>query len=438
MNTRSPANAGTLDQEFGTNGVVSISVPGYHKPFITNVSIGPDQKIYFAGNIGLAWSSDAYFLGRLNDDGTADTTFGTKGQSIGQVPGAGMLMVGSLAFQPDGKIVLLGRASSDDYYNAPFLTRYHADGTLDTRFGIDGICLLDIALSPPAGMNATDAKPLAQPRKWASRTSNSASQAQGVVVLPDGKILVFKHHTFTLRHSHGLIIRLTQEGSLDTEFNQIGYIGVIHPDYLHHATVLRNIMVQADGKYLGCGNVIGDGQPPAAMFVRYNTNGLPDPTFGGSNGFVTVPSATPDGIERMLQQPNQRILGVGNTYFWPYKGLMISLEHDGSPNIQFNRGEPFYTELVPDGVTAWEAAALQKNGRIVVAGAVQLDGETDIVVARFIDAQLDPDFNEGQGWVRTTLASEEQYATGLTLQEDGKMVVSAATPTQAVILRYHA
>jgi len=109
------------------------------------------------------------------------------------------------------------------------------------------------------------------------------------------------------------------------------------------------------------------------------------------------------------------------------------------PNIQFNKGEVFYTEFEPNPLTTWGGAALQKNGRIVAVGGVgEANAEVDILVARFIDAQFDPDFNDGKGWVRTRLARGMQYATGLSLQEDGKIVVCAEAPGQAVILRYHA
>ncbi|MGE8146959.1 delta-60 repeat domain-containing protein [Pseudomonas frederiksbergensis] len=436
MSTHPMASAGTLDQEFGIKDVVSISVPGYPYPNITSVGIGPDKKIYFAGTgEGGTEPRVVYVLGRLNEDGTTDTTFGTAGLAIGHVPGASLINVKSFAFQPDASLVILGNASGLEYYDAPFLARYDADGKLDTSFGTDGHCLLIINLAPPAGFISSSAKNYRE----SSTASDNASGAQGVVILPDGKILAFKQHMFNLALSHGLIIRLTQDGSLDPEFNQLGYIAVIHPDYLHHRTLLRNIMVQADGKYLGCGNVGGGEHPRALMFVRYDTTGIPDVSFGGKNGFVTI-ADDQSAVEWMVQQPNRRILGVGNAYSAPTKGMMISIEHDGSPNIQFNRGEAFYTDLEPGAMTAWEGAALQRNGRIVTVGGVgQFNGEVDIVVARFIDAQFDPDFNNGQGWVRTRLANGAQYATGVTLQEDGKIVVCAfASASRAVILRYHA
>jgi hypothetical protein len=441
MNTRPHASAGTLDQEFGNHGIVSISVPGYPSPLITSVGIGPDQKTYFAGTSeGGTEPRVIYFVGRLHDDGTLDTTFGTAGLITGHVPGAFILYVYSFAFQPDASLVLLGGALGIKPNEVPFLARYDADGKLDTSFGSDGLCLVPIDLAPPAGAISSAAKPLdAQNNRGTSAASANAAGAQSVVILPDGKILTSLSYLFNLQQGHGLIIRLTRDGSLDPEFNQIGYISVIHPDYMHHHTVLRNIMVQADGKYLGCGNVTGGEYPSALMFVRYDTTGLPDTSFGGKNGFVTIAVAPTSWVDQMLQLPNQRILGVGHSLSHTTKGLMISIEHDGSPNIQFNKGEVFYTEFEPNPLTTWGGAALQKNGRIVAVGGVgEANAEVDILVARFIDAQFDPDFNDGKGWVRTRLARGMQYATGLTLQEDGKIVVCAEAPGQAVILRYHA
>jgi uncharacterized delta-60 repeat protein len=432
MTTQESFNAGQLDPTFGNNGIVTIDLPnGMSRfPSIVTFGTGAALKIYFAGWL-VTTTPYTYVVGRLNRDGTPDKAFGNDGLITGLFAGQSAV-VRSMAIQPDGKIILF----AEQNYGASFpcFARFDSDGTLDKSFGTDGYTVLEIELAPPAPASALDAK---------APSSNSGASPFGVEILPDGKILAFKHYTFggTGGGSIGLIIRLNAEGLLDTDFNQIGYIGVIHPDYLHTATVLSDIMVQADGKYLGCGAVGNYVDPASAMFVRYDTEGNLDTSFGTKgNGFVTIeaPASTEGiGVQRMVQQPNQRILGIGRTD--SAMGLMTSIEPDGTPNIQFNRGVPLITSLQDNAVTDWTGGAIQKDGKIVVAGTVgTVNGEADIVVARFIDEKFDPAFNNGMGWVSTHVEDGTESATGVALQDDGKILISAYTDSlgKALVLRY--
>jgi uncharacterized delta-60 repeat protein len=430
MTTQESFNAGQLDPTFGNNGIVTIEMPdnAHRIQSIVTVGTGVALKIYFA-----AWlisDPNTYAVGRLNHDGTPDKAFGNDGLITGQFAGFSVIVT-SLAIQPDGKIVLFG--ATNGLSRHPCFARFNSNGTLDESFGTNGYTVLEIKLAPPAPASARDVKLLA---------SNNDASPFGVEILPDGKLLAHTHYTFGIGGvSIGLIVRLNAEGFLDTDFNQIGYIGVIHPDYLHTATILSDIMVQADGKYLGCGAVGNYVDPASAMFVRYDTEGNLDTSFGTKgNGFVTIeaPASTGGiGVQRMVQQPNQRILGIGRTD--SAMGLMTSIEPDGTPNIQFNRGVPLITSLQDNAVTDWTGGAIQKDGKIVVAGTVgTVNGEADIVVARFIDEKFDPAFNNGMGWVSTHVEDGTESATGVALQDDGKILISAYTDSlgKALVLRY--
>lgn len=438
MKTQRTAEAGMLDESFADKGIAWIGFGQYtvaRIESIKSVGEGTEGKIYFAG-----WYHDnnmamsLYLLGRLNADGSADKTFGEEsddGVVVGRFKGLSST-VKSLAIQPDGKILLFGSATGSEFLRAPAFARYSADGKLDRSFGENGDVVHNIIVHPPART--------ARQNELQSAT-DSSSNPFGVEILPDGKILAFKHHTFgDWNTAVGLIIRLDDRGSLDLDFNQIGHIVVSHPDYLFNHTQLMSIMVQADGKYLGCGAVWDEREPHAAMFVRYHPQGTLDDSFA-DRGFAIIKGPVDMGgfrVEAMAQQPNQRILGIGATITPSNdRGLLLSIEPDGSPNIQFNRGLPLLTELEPNALTAWTAGAIQEDGRIVVVGGVgTADGEVDIVVARFIDEQFDPEFN-GTGYVRTEVEPGTEVATGMALQSDGKIVVAAYTGSKKlIILRY--
>lgn len=430
MNIQTSNSAGTLDFDFGANGVAMITVPPYPSASIHGVEIGPDKKIYFVAAQPVPFPTQ-YILGRLLSDGKVDTDFGKSGFVVGNFPGFALSTNGvqSLTIQPDGKIIVHCIVKGSAGQNAAAFCRYDAQGQPDTDFGTNGQTVLDIILSPPAVAPST-----VKPQSF----EGNAATPLSVEVLPNGKLLASHYYSFDWQQSHGLIIRLNENGTLDTDFNQIGYIAVIHPRYLLGNTVLLNLMVRADGKYLGCGNV-GELSDPfsSAMFVRYDTSGKLDKTFG-EGGFVTIASDAHSLLIRsMVLQPNQHILGVGYTTGEP--AVLISIKANGEPDGEFNGGKPLFTKLEESAFTTWLVGRIQADGKAVVAGGVRNGNEGYIVIARFIDEQFDPSFNYPHGWVRTELGSGLHVATGLTLQEDGKILICARLPDGKIgLLRYHA
>ncbi|MFJ5239499.1 hypothetical protein ACIP86_22685 [Pseudomonas neuropathica] len=165
-------------------------------------------------------------------------------------------------------------------------SRYNDNGILDTTFGINGHTLLDLQLSPPANEQLTK-----HIKPW-SKTTGNAVTPNSLEALPDGKLLAFKSYSHGFQQAHGVIVRLTENGHLDLDFNQIGYITVIHPDYKSSQTTLKAIMVQADGKYLGCGYVNDRISPYSGMFVRYDNTGKLDPSFGNGGSSSLLPTRT--------------------------------------------------------------------------------------------------------------------------------------------------
>jgi len=158
------------------------------------------------------------YIGRLNADGTLDTSFN---------PGAGgaFVHVDSLAVQADGKILvggLFGTLAGQSRFN---IGRLNADGTLDTRFnpGADSI------------------------------VHSLAMQA-------DGKILVGGYFTTLGGQSRNYIGRLNADGTLDTSFNPGA------------GSYVESVAVQADGKILvGGGFTTLAGQSRTNLGRLYNS-----------------------------------------------------------------------------------------------------------------------------------------------------------------------
>ncbi|MDQ3748950.1 MAG: FG-GAP-like repeat-containing protein [Acidobacteriota bacterium] len=135
---------GTLDNTFGTNGIVRITEPPnqYDRSITLALAIQQNGKILTAGG-----RNNTFAISRYNSNGTIDASFGTNGvviTPIGNYSGA----IVSIALQTDGKIVAVGGANG-----SVGLVRYHGDAVTTaprTRFDFDGDGKADVSVFRPS------------------------------------------------------------------------------------------------------------------------------------------------------------------------------------------------------------------------------------------------------------------------------------------------
>ncbi len=135
-------NDGTLDNTFGTNGMVSTDITN-HGDTAKGVIIQNDGKIVIAGS---STNSDSYTdsmaLARYNSDGTLDTSFGTEGIVTTYIEANYINFATDIVLQPDGKLIVSGYSWTlpiDGYVDVFIIARYNVDGSLDDTFGTNGI-----------------------------------------------------------------------------------------------------------------------------------------------------------------------------------------------------------------------------------------------------------------------------------------------------------
>ncbi len=80
-------------------------------------------------------------LVRFNADGSYDGSFGTGGKLVISAQTLTNSRISDLAIQSNGKIVVVGTASSGTS-SGLLVSRFHRNGTLDTSFDGDGILLI--------------------------------------------------------------------------------------------------------------------------------------------------------------------------------------------------------------------------------------------------------------------------------------------------------
>jgi uncharacterized delta-60 repeat protein len=116
---------------------------------INDVKVQPDGKIVIAGYRTPEVFSDMA-LGRLNSDGSIDSDFGTDGYVYFSIDPENSVIEYSQAFTihlyPDGRIMVTGDGMNyDAEVSRSILGRVNADGSRDTSFGNDGQVLVSYA-----------------------------------------------------------------------------------------------------------------------------------------------------------------------------------------------------------------------------------------------------------------------------------------------------
>ncbi len=130
---------GTLDTAFGRGGSTITDLGS--DDLANGVALTPGGEIVIAGStLGPTVTRD-FLLARYRADGSLDTAFGDHGAVETDVGGGDDFAEG-LAVDPQGRLVLVGRATSSTILDLA-LVRYHPDGTLDSGFDGDGIVTVD-------------------------------------------------------------------------------------------------------------------------------------------------------------------------------------------------------------------------------------------------------------------------------------------------------
>lgn len=285
---------GSLDTTF-TNG----------EGFKTNAQVlaveeQSDGKILVGGSFNRYNGISCSNITRINVDGSKDSTF----------VGAYNTGLESLLLQNDGKIILVG------YLTAEQVTRLNQDGTKDTTF------------SPvTTNLNVTTA-----------------------AIQSDGKIMIGGTFVTCNGVNRNHIARLNTNGTLDLSFTPGSGTNTGSVNYW-----VRKIITLLSGKILIAGDFTTYNGVTRNGIARLNSDGSLDPSFDPGTGANTA-------IRSMAVQTNGKILIVGE--FTSYNGIsrnyVARLNSDGSLDTTFDSGtgSDFYLNCVD----------VQSDGKIVLGG----------------------------------------------------------------------
>ena len=341
------------------------------------VTLQNDGKILVAGDTMDADGTLHSLLARYNVDGSLDSSFSGDGKVIIDF-GAESLAL-SVAVQNDGKILASGAIDGGGGADF-FLTRYNADGSLDTSFSGDGRLSTDFG-----GLDV----------------------GFSVVTQSDGKILVAGNHDGDFA-----LARYNSDGSLDAGFSGGG---TLTTDF-GGTEVGGSVVVQGDGKILVAGvSLMGSNWNFAV--ARYNTNGSLDTTFSGDGKVLTDFGNNQGSITLALQADGKIVVaGGGFTGGLSFNGFgLVRYNTDGTLDTSFSGDGVIVTDFAAD--SAGQSVKVQSDGRILVGGF----SNGDFAMVRYnTDGSLDTSFS-GDGKVTTDIGGYDGI-NGIVIQADGKIV----------------
>jgi len=198
---------------------------------------------------------------------------------------------------------------------------------------------------------------------------------------------------------------------------------------------------QADGKIVVVGWTYDPATNSSFTLARYNADGALDTSFG-TGGIVRTAFGglySSSSASSVAIQPDGKIVVAGGVYIW---GVSADSEFglarynpDGTLDASFGVAGKVVANLDHDDYA--DGLAIQPDGKIVVVGGSGTGNDPNFSVARFnTDGSLDGGF--GANGIVTTPFVGSDYAYGVLVQRDGRIVAAGASGgTRFALARYN-
>jgi uncharacterized delta-60 repeat protein len=389
------AQAGTLDPNFGTDGIVTTIFTGAGSPVM--MPIGAIQQA--SGNIVVLSQFD--FVGdvgtqigltRYTSTGKLDTTFGTKGSTITNFSSFTFDPF-AFALEPNGKLLVAGSVSGTDTFG---LAQFTANGLLDTTFGTDGVATAVTGADFPSAF----------------------------LLQPNGQILMGGFHDGGKKTPGALsLVRFNSNGALDATFGTAG-IALVSP-----APVLgpQALALLSNGDYLAVGE---NEEGTSGTVVELSSTGvlLPSVIAGtltarsplpGLESTPTIFESDGDYLVASLHCEEDSDCGPTNTKVRLFGETGVLNSGFSSTPFKFGTG----------GSETPQALAVQSNGQVVVGGFIANSSPIFGGIAR-LDTNGDLDTTFGNGGTLTV----DNGVNALLIDTNGDILAIEGTGNDGIVV----
>lgn len=391
------AAPGDLDPTFGTAGSGSERLfPNPENTLLGAVATQPDGKVVLAGGV----EGNGVLVFRLLENGAFDPSFGGSGVVL---TGAMGINAGAraVAVQPDGKIVIAG--STEVGGKAGFLVgRFLPEGQLDTGFGGG-----DGSVAFPVGAKNAGVRALA--------------------IGAGGRILVAGEAENTSSNNVAGVAVLTATGEPDASFSADGITtleSTAGNDRGHG-------IAEAPGGDIVVADENGAGAGHGFTVVKLLPDGTPDPAFGTAGFTQTpIPGSTAGRCTSIALLPDGRILAAGYGYDEPgldAKFAAVRYLGDGKLDPSFGNGTGVFTQQLGGGDDSARFVALTPSGKALLAGGSEPVAGNDSPAALRLtaDGALDPTFGNGGIVRRPVLAPFGDHFEGAALDARERLIITS-------------
>jgi uncharacterized delta-60 repeat protein len=272
----------------------------YFTHSFTAFAVQPNGKVVVAGvatlwgsedDLGYLYRGDLCFVTRHHADGSLDASFTP---ALGNLLYGGGEIVRALAVEASGKILIGGYFHAINGTNRNGIARLNANGTLDTSSSLN--LSSNYLFTVTALASQPDGKFFLEGQRLNSDGSPDASFSgvagvSSVVLQPDGKVLIGGNFTTVHGTNRNRIARLNANGTLDAGFD---------PGAGANAMV-RSIALQTNGGLIIAGDFTTVNEANRNRIARLNANGGLDASFNPEPAVSSPP-------EMLALQPDGKVL----------------------------------------------------------------------------------------------------------------------------------
>jgi len=225
------------------------------------------------------------------------------------------------------------------------------------------------------------------------------------------------------------VARYQPSGKLDRSFGENGTLRTSFSGY----DGAESVGIDSQGRIVAAGFAERD-----LAVARYEPDGNLDPSFGDDGkittdfpGVAAADSIAIDSQDRIIAGVDSQMPGKVRDF----AGARYS--EDGSLDGSFGNGGLVTTDF--GGRSVAQDVAIDKSGRIVVAGRAASPGHRKFAIARYLsDGDLDSGFShDGKTITIFGSGTEVQGANGVALDHKGRIVAAGYARGKFALARYH-